>query len=239
MLNAGYQVAGCCPNQPLFVIFYSGRISTVVITAGGIMRIRRQDQEIISYLKLLGAGFGAILSLFIVLGLHDIAKNRLADERQYLQKHAPLLALSGLRLVPSQAGQSDDMLIRPLSARANQTQAEPYQLEKGFWAGLSVPALSGICLIAAAAGLVGGYWSVWLLAWIGTFATIKLIRSVYSVIWCIKPDFDGGKCQITDENNNVIILRDKERVLPGVLVISVMGVIGLLLLSLVVYYFVG
>jgi hypothetical protein len=202
------------------------------------MQIRREDQEIISYLKLLGAGFGAILSLFVVLGLHDIAKNQLADERQYLQKNAPLLALSGLRLA-SKAGQSDEMVIRSLSARANQAQTEPYQLEKGFWAGLSLPALSGICLIAAAAGLVGGYWSVWLMAWIGTFATIKLIRSIYAVIWCIKPDFDGGKSEITDANNNVLILRDKDRFLPGVLVISVMGVIGLTLLSLVVYYFAG
>ena len=203
------------------------------------MQIRREDQEIISYLKLLGAGFGAIMSLFIVLGLHDIAKNQLADERQYLQQNAPLLALSGLRLVPSQAGQPGQMVIKNLSARADQAKTEPYQLEKGFWAGLSLPALSGICLIAAAAGLVGGYWSVWLLAWIGTLATIKLIRSAYSVIWCIKPDFDGGKSEITDENNNVLIVRDKDRFLPGVLVISVMGVIGLTLLSLVVYYFAG
>jgi hypothetical protein len=202
------------------------------------MQIRRQDQEIINYLKLLGAGLGALLSLFVVLGLHDIAKNQLADERQYLQKNAPLLALSGLRLA-SKAGQSDEMVIRPLSGRADQAQTEPYQLEKGFWAGLSLPALSGICLIAAAAGLVGGYWSVWLLAWIGTFATIKLIRSIYAVIWCIKPDFDGGKSEITDANNNVLILRDKDRFLPGVLVISVMGIIGLTLLSLAVYYFAG
>jgi hypothetical protein len=141
--------------------------------------------------------------------------------------------------VQNQTGQPDQMVIKHLSGRANQAQAEPYQLEKGFWAGLSLPALSGICLIAAAAGLVAGYWSVWLLAWIGTFATIKLIRSAYSVIWCIKPDFDGGKSEITDENNNVLILRDKDRVLPGVLVISVMGVIGLILLSLAVYYFAG
>jgi hypothetical protein len=202
------------------------------------MQIRRQDQEIINYLKLLGAGLGALLSLFVVLGLHDIAKNQLADERQYLQKNAPLLALSGLRLA-SKAGQSDEMVIRPLSGRANQAQTEAYQLEKGFWAGLSLPALSGICLIAAAAGLVGGYWSVWLLAWIGTFATIKLIRSIYAVIWCIKPDFDGGKSQTLDDNSNVIIFRDKDRFLPGVLVISVMGVIGLIMLSLAVYFFAG
>jgi hypothetical protein len=203
------------------------------------MQIRRQDQEIINYMKLLGAGLGAILSLFIVLGLHDIAKNKLADERQYLQKNASLLALSGLRLVQNQAGQPDQMVIKSLSARADQAEAEPYQLEKGFWAALSLPALSGICLIAAAAGLVAGYWSVWLLAWIGTFATIKLIRSAYSVIWCIKPNFDGGKSQTLDDNSNVIIFRDKDRILPGVLVISVMGVIGLVLLSLAVYYFAG
>ena len=42
-----------------------------------------------------------------------------------------------------------------------------------------------------------------------------------------------------DANNNVFVVRDKDRVLPGVLVISVMGVIGLILLSLAVYYFAG
>ncbi len=203
------------------------------------MQIRSRDQEIINYLKLLGAGLGAILSLFIVLGLHDIAKNKLADQRRYLEKNAPLLALSGLRLVSSQAGQPGDMVIRPLSGSANQAQVEFYQLEKGFWAALPLPALAGICLIAGAAGLVGGYWSVWLLAWIGTLATIKLIRSAYSVIWRIKPDFDGGKSETQDDNNNVLIVRDRDRFLPGVLVISVMGVIGLILLSLAVYFFAG
>ncbi len=77
------------------------------------------------------------------------------------------------------------------------------------------------------------------MAWIGTLATIKLIRSAYSVIWCIKPDFDGGKSQTLDDNSYVIIFRDKDRILPGVLVISVMGVIGLILLSLAVYFFAG
>ncbi len=203
------------------------------------MQIRRQDQEIINYMKLLGAGLGALMSLFIVLGLHSNAKKQLADQSRYLEKNAPLLALSGLRLVQNQAGQPGEMVIRTLSGRADQAETEPYQLEKGFWAGLSLPALSGICLIAAAAGLVGGYWSVWLLAWIGTFATIKLIRSAYRVIWRIKPNFDGGKSQTLDDNSNVIIFRDRDRILPGVLVISVMGVIGLILLSLVVYFFAG
>ena len=202
------------------------------------MQIRRQDQDIINYMKLLGAGLGALMSLFIVLGLHGNAKKQLADQSRYLEKNAPLLALAGLQLAPN-AGQPDQTVATSLSGSADQAQAELYHLEKGFWAALPLPALAGICLIAAAAGLIGGYWFVWLLACIGTFATIKLIRSAYSVIWRVKPDFDGGKSQITDENNNVLIVRDRDRFLPGVLVISVMGVIGLILLSLAVYFLAG
>ena len=198
------------------------------------MQIRRQDQDIINYMKLLGAGLGALMSLFIVLGLHGNAKKQLADQIRYLEKNAPLLALAGLRLAPK-TGQPDETVATSLSGSANQA----YQLEKSFWAGLSLPALSGICLIAGSAGLVGGYWFVWLLACIGTFATIKLIRSAYSVIWRVKPNFDGGKSQTLDDNSNVIIFRDRDRFLPGVLVISVMGVIGLIMLSLAVYFFAG
>ena len=198
------------------------------------MQIRRQDQDIINYMKLLGAGLGALMSLFIVLGLHGNAKKQLADQSRYLEKNAPLLALAGLQLAPN-AGQPDQTVATSLSGSANQA----YQLEKSFWAGLSLPALSGICLIAGSAGLVGGYWFVWLLACIGTFATIKLIRSAYSVIWRVKPNFDGGKSQTLDDNSNVIIFRDRDRFLPGVLVISVMGVIGLIMLSLAVYFFAG
>jgi hypothetical protein len=203
------------------------------------MQIRGQDQEIINYLKLLGAGLGAILSLFVVLGFYNNAKKQLAEERRYLEQNTPILTLAGLQLAPQKAGQPDEMVVTRLSGSANQAQTGLYQLEKGFWAGLPLGGLAVICAVAGVAGLVGGYWSVWLLAWIGTFATIKLIRSAYSVIWCIKPDFDGGKSQKLDQDNKIFVLRDKNRILPGVLVISVMGVIGLILLSFVVYYFAG
>lgn len=203
------------------------------------MQIRRQDQEIINYLKLLGAGLGVILSLFVILSLYNNAKNQLADQRRYLEKNSPLLALAGLQLAPKEVGQTDEIVVARLSGSDNQAQTELYQLEKGFLVGLPLGGLAVICAVAGIVGLVGGYWFVWLLSWIGTFATVKLVRSAYYVIWRFNPDFDGGISQILDKNNNVYVVRDENRILPSILVISVMGVTGLVLLSFVVYYLAG
>ena len=203
------------------------------------MQIRRQDQEIINYMKLLGAGLGVLLSLFVILGLYNDAKERLADQMRSLEDNSPLLAMAGLQLAPKAAGAADEMVVEPLPGGTNKDQTESYQLEKGFFASLTLPGLALICAAAGTAGLIAGYWTVWLLSWIGLFATIKLIRSAYCVIWRFKPDFDGGKSEMLDKNNNVYIERDKNRILPGVLVISVMGLLGLALLALVVYYLAG
>ena len=165
------------------------------------MQIRRQDQEIINYMKLVGAGLGVILSLFIVLGLYNDAKERLADQMRCLENNSPLLALAGLQLAPKAAGATDEMVVEPLPGGTNKDQIEAYRLEKGFWASLNLPALAVVCAAAGAAGLFGGYWTVWLLSWIGVFATIKMIRSAYCVIWRFKPDFDGGKSEVLDKDN--------------------------------------
>jgi len=203
------------------------------------MQIRRQDQEFINYLKLLGAGLGAILAVFAVFLIHNNAKNQLADQRRYAEKTIPLLALAALPITPEDTGWPERQVDAGLLANANQAQSKLDRLENGFWISLPLPALAAICAAAGVAGLIGGCWSVWLLSWIGTLATLKLIRTAYNIIWRVNPQFDGGKLEFQDENNNIFIERDKERVLPGILIISVMGLIGLILLSVAVYYFSG
>ena len=203
------------------------------------MQIRREDEEFINYLKLLGAGLGAILAVFAVFLIYNNAKNQLADQRRYAEKNIPLLALAALPLTPEDTGRPERQVDAGLLANASQAQSKLDRLENGFWISLPLPALTAICAAAGVAGLIGGYWSVWLLSWIGALATLKLIRSVYNIIWCIKPQFDGGKLEFQDDNNNIFIERDKGRVLPGILIISVMGLIGLIVLSVVVYYFSG
>lgn len=200
------------------------------------MRIRREDEEFLNYLKLLGAGLGAILSVFVVYRIYSNANNQLAAERQYVAKTAPILALTGLQLMPKNVAPSDKVVGRFLD-NINQAQYRLDRLEKGFWTSLPLAPLAGIFAAAGIMGLIGGYYSVGLLTWIGTLATFKFIRSTYKLIWCIRPEFDGGKPQIP--NDNALIERDKDRILPGILIMSAMGLIGLILLSVVVYYYAG
>ena len=199
------------------------------------MRIRREDEELLSYLKLLGAGLGAIIWLCIVFHFYKNANNELAAERQYIAKTAPILALTGLQLMPKHVAQSDKVSGRILE-NFNQAQDRLNRIEKGFWTSLPLAPLIGLFVAAGIMGLIGGYYSIGLLSWIGTLATFKVIRSTYKLIWYIKPEFDGGKPQIQDDNNP-FIERNKNRVLPGILIMSAMGLIGLILLSIVVYYY--
>jgi hypothetical protein len=203
------------------------------------MQIRREDEEFINCLKLLGAGLGAILAVFAVFLIYNNANNQLADQRRYAERNSPLLALATIPLTSEDADQSDKEVAVGFLADASHAQSELAQLENGFWAKLPVAGLAGICAVAGVAGLIGGYWFVWLLSWIATLAMFKLIRSVYEIIWCVNPQFDGGKLEFEDENDNILIKRDKERILPGILIISVMGLIGLIVLSVAVYCFSG
>lgn len=203
------------------------------------MQIRREDEEFINCLKLLGAGLGAILAVFAVFIVYNKAKNQLADQRQYTEKNIPLLALATIPLTSEDASRPDKKVAVGLLANASHAQSELAQLENGFWAKLPVAGLAGICAAAGVTGLIGGYWSIWLLSWVAALATLKLLRSVYEIIWRFNPQFDGGKLEIQDDNNNIFIKRDKERILPGILIISVMGLIGLIVFSVAVYYFAG
>jgi hypothetical protein len=203
------------------------------------MQIRREDEGFINCLKLLGAGLGAILAVFAVFLIYNNANNQLADQRRYAEKNIPLLALAALPLTPEDTGRPERQVDAGLLADASQAQSKLARLENGFWISLPLPALAAICATAGVTGLIGGYWSVWLLSWIGTLATVKLLRSVYEIIWCVNPQFDGGKLEFQDDNNNIFIERDKNRVLPGILIISVMGLIGLIVFSVAVYYFAG
>jgi len=200
------------------------------------MRIRREDEEFLNYLKLLGAGLGAILAVFVVFHFYKNANNQLDREREYVAKTAPILALTGLQLMPKDVAQSDKVAGRLLD-NINQAQDRLDRIENGFWTSLPLAGLVGVFAAAGIMGLIGGYYSVGLLSWIGTLATFKVIRSTYKLIWYIKPEFDGGKPQIPDDD--AFIERDKDRILPGILIMSVMGLIGLILLSVAAYYYAG
>ncbi|MHC5061437.1 MAG: hypothetical protein ACYTFK_10180 [Planctomycetota bacterium] len=203
------------------------------------MQIRREDEEFINCLKLLGSGLGAILTVFVVFCIHSNANKQLAEHRRYIENNTPILALANLQVTSENIGQGKKKLVRGILDNAGQAQSELIEIEEGFWAGLPLGALAGVCAVAGVAGLIGGYWSVWLLSWISALVTIKLIRSAYEVIWRLNPEFDGGKSQARDNDNNVYIKRDKDRVLPGILTISLMGLIGLILFSVAVYYLAG
>ena len=197
------------------------------------MQIRREDKEFINYLRLLGAGMGAILAVLAVFHLRDNAKNQLSEQRHYVQQN---FALANSPLIKSL--QVADNIATGFLDNAKQADAELGRLESGFWATVSQVDLIVLSATVCVAGLVGGYCSVWLLSAIGTLGTIKLIRLTYKIIWHIRPEFDGGRQQI-QSGNNVRIKRNEHRILPGLLKLSVMALIGLLILWAAVYYYTG
>ena len=197
------------------------------------MQIRREDKEFINYLRLLGAGMGAILAVLAVFHLRDNAKNQLSEQRHYVQQNFALAnspLIESLQVVDNIAGGFLD--------NAKQADAELGRLESGFWATVSPVDLTVLSATACVVGLIGGYCSVWLLSTIGTLVTIKLIRLTYKIIWRIRPEFDGGRQQI-QSGNNVRIKRNEHRILPGLLKLSVMALIGLIILWAAVYYYTG
>ena len=200
------------------------------------MQIRRKDKEFIHNLRLLGAGIGVILTVLAVFHLRNNTKNQLSQQRTYVQQNSRLSALTNLQL-PKDLGITDNIAGGFLE-NIEQDNAELARLEKGFLANLSSTDLALLCAALCVAGLTAGYCSVWLISTIAAFGFVKLIRDTYKIIWRIKPDFHGGRRKIQN-NDNVMIKRDKHRILPGLIIMSVMALIGLTILWLTVYYCTG
>jgi beta-lactamase regulating signal transducer with metallopeptidase domain len=200
------------------------------------MRIRQQDKELINHLSLLGAGIAAILAVLAVFNLRDNAKNQLSKQRHYIQQIAPILALSNSQLTENLSGA--DNITGDFLENVKQADVELTRMENGFWPTLPLGHLMILCAVVFAGGLISGYCSVWLISAIGTYATIKLIRLAYKTMWRKRPDFDGGRQQIQN-GNDVLIRREKHRLLSGVLKMCVVALIGLIILWVVVYYITG
>ena len=198
------------------------------------MQIRREDKEHISYRKLIGAGVGAILAVLVVFYFHRSAKNQLYQQRQYIKLDTPILALENSQLIEDLGSVAN--IVDGLFDNAKQANAKLGQLENSFWTSLNFTGLMVLCVSVCVVGLTVGYCSVWLFSVIGTLGTINLIRQTYKIIWRIKPDFDGGRQQ-KQNGENILIKRDSQRILPGIIKISVMSVIGLTILWIALYYY--
>ena len=200
------------------------------------MQIRREDKEFINYIGLLGAGIGAILAVLAVFHFRGNAKDQLSQQKHYVQQNSPLLALADSQLIED-FGEANN-IIGGFLDNIKQANAKLGRLENGFWATLSFADLIVLCATACVGGLIGGYCSVRLISAIGTMGTIKLIRLTYKIIWRIRPEFDGGRQQIQNDNN-VLVKRYKHRILSGVIKMSVMALVGLIILWVTVYYCTG
>ena len=203
------------------------------------MQVRRKDEEFINSLRLLGAGVGAILAVLAVCNTYNRQNNKLSEQRAIVRQNAPLLALAGLQQAVEQDNSRADNIVGKFLEDINPAEAELARMENGFWTTLPLVAVTGLCAAAAVGGLVTGYCSVWMLSWMATIATIKFIRSTYKIIWRVKPQFDGGKQIQTDDDENPLIKRDENRILPGVIKMCVMVLIGLIIFAIAVYYFTG
>ena len=202
------------------------------------MQIRREDEEFIQSLKRLGAILGMVLSVLAVLKIRDNANDLLAEQRQNLNQYAPLMVLSSMTATNEESKKKKNETISEFVRNVNETRSEFDELGSEFWAKLSFTGLAGICIGAGIGGLMGGYFSMWMLSWIGTITMIKLIRSVYRIMWRIKPDFDGGKPG-TVSNNRGQVTRDTDRILPGIVKLSVMAIVSLTILAIVILWITG
>ena len=178
-----------------------------------------------------------VLSVLAVLRVRANAKDLLAEQRASLHQYAPLFVLTGMTAT-NEESKKDNETVSEFVWNVNATRSEFDKLDKEFWAKLSLTGLVGICAAAGIGGLAGGYLSVWVLSWIGTFTMIKFIRSAYGIIWRIKPDFDGGRPGAVS-NDEERVSRDTDRILPGIVKLSVMAIVSLAILTIVIIWITG
>ena len=201
------------------------------------MHVRREDEEFIHSLKKLGAILGMVLSVLAVLRVRANAKDLLAEQRASLHQYAPLFVLTGMTAT-NEESKKDNETVSEFVWNVNATRSEFDKLGTEFWAKLSFTGLVGICIGAGVGGLMGGYFSMWILSWIGTVTMIKFIRSAYGIIWRIKPDFDGGRPGAVS-NDKGQVTRDTDRILPGIVKLSVMAIVSLVILAIVILWITG
>ncbi len=201
------------------------------------MQVRREDEEFIHSLKKLGAILGMVLSVLAVLRIRANANDLLAEQRQSLNQYASLFVLTGMTAT-NEESDKDNETVSEFVRNVNATRSEFDELGSEVWAKLSLTGLVGTCVAAGIGGLAGGYLSVWILSWIGTFTMIKFIRSAYGIMWRIKPDFDGGKPGAVI-NNQGRVTRDADRILPGIVKLFVMAIVGLAILAITILWITG
>ncbi len=201
------------------------------------MHVRREDEEFIHSLKKLGAILGMVLSVLAVLRIRANANDLLAEQRAGLHQYAPLLVLTDMT-VTNEESKKDNETVSEFVWNVNETRSEFDELGSEFWAKLSFTGLVGISVGAGIGGLLGGYFSVWALSWIGTVMMIKFIRSVYGIMWRLKPNFDGGRPGEVS-NDQGLVKRDTDRILPGIVKLSVMAIVGLAIFAIVIIWITG
>ncbi len=198
------------------------------------MQVRREDEEFIHSLKMFGAILAMVLSVLVVLRIRDNANDRLAEQRESLDQYALLLVATGMTATNEESKKNIET-VGEFVSNVNETKSDLDELGNEFWAKLSFTGLAAICVGAGVGGLVGGYFSIWVLSWIGTVTMFKFIRSAYGIMWRLKPDFDGGRPEaVSSEGGRV--KRDTDRILPGIVKMSVMAIISLAILAIVILW---
>ena len=179
------------------------------------MQIRVGDRKIVAFLALVGAVSGAALSLLWVFTEYSTAKNELAEERQYVQEHMPLLSLddSVIKTENKEApGKAIDESKAELARRAKRLS----ELEEGFWVNLSIWQLLGLGAGTLIVGLVGGYFIAWLFWLLVMFLMYMAIRGVYKRNR-LKQEISQLTEKLDIDDEDKISRRDDTRVLPQVI----------------------
>lgn len=201
------------------------------------MDIRREDKQAIRSLALIGASVGACIGILVVLDMMKDARRELQAEQQVLLENEPLLRLKGAEFDETQFEESRSAFERAVREVSLQ-RSEVTRLESGFWVTLPLWGVIGLCSAAALFGMAASYTAVWIFSWVGSIVMYKFIRLLYMPYWKLSSD---KPVQVPDEDDpeSTHYLRDKSRILPVVIKVTVLLLIGLTILAVTIYHLAG
>jgi len=203
------------------------------------MPIRREDKEFIQALSVLGAVFGAVLGIVLVMHFSDRAHETYTEQTEYTQTQAALAKLKTTVVNPNNPI-ADENVLDQVEKHFEQTPMPEPVAKKSFWLQLSHVSLLGLCTGACVAGAIAGYSSLWFTGWVGSFIMVYTIRLLYLIIRVSAPNSSAARVsaninkQVNAEEGP--FQRDDGRVLPVIVKLFFLLLVMLGILSAVVWH---
>lgn len=206
------------------------------------MFIRCEDKELIHNLAILGALFGACVSVFLTVHLSNRAREKNAQHSEYQQTNAALAKLSSSTTGPETAVVDKDILKQVQEHIQQEQPAEAPESAKSFWLDLPKWGFWSICAGSGIAGAVAGFSTIWASGWAGSVLLYSFIRLMYKVIRKVAPNSaaaklsEQGQMQQPDHPN---FERNQQRIFPTLVKLMFLLLMALAALAVVVWKVTG